>query len=153
MTQMQETLPLAPATLWGWDTCVVCGSKTVTDYGLIFGNTKREGVWLGRVAWCERETCRTDLDTTKVLLLSSEEVAAVESTVAPVNPIQVHTDIWEKYHKPHGITLAESKADWLEMLNQDPTMKQILSWGDSLAGRVTPAGIAAFRIWLEGDTP
>lgn len=36
--------------------------------------------------------------------------------------IESHIEIWEKYHKPIGITLAESKKDWLTMYDEDPEM-------------------------------
>lgn len=62
--------------------------------------------------------------------------------------IKEHQEIWEDFHRPVGITLEESKADWLEMLIEDPEMKDIPCWG-LLAGTVSSGEIEEFRSWLE----
>lgn len=62
--------------------------------------------------------------------------------------IDEHSAIWRKVHASHGITLAESKADWLGLLQADPGMDDPINWGD-LAGTTTPDGRDQFKAWLE----
>lgn len=64
--------------------------------------------------------------------------------------IRESIDIWHKYHEPLGITLPESKRDWLDLLNGDPKMEERLNWAD-LAGTVSAGEIVEFRGWLEKD--
>ena len=67
--------------------------------------------------------------------------------------IEASLAIWREFHEPLGITLAESKSDWLELLNEDPEMVLDRNWGD-LAGRVRAEEIVEFRAWLtEGEKP
>lgn len=62
--------------------------------------------------------------------------------------IREHEAIWTEFHRPVGITLAESKSDWLDLLREDPTMSDSISWGWDLAGSTTEAERRAFEAWL-----
>lgn len=64
--------------------------------------------------------------------------------------IEEHRAIWRDYHESDGISLAESKADWLNLLREDPNMAHSANWGD-LAGNTTEAERSRFKTWLEGD--
>lgn len=58
-----------------------------------------------------------------------------------------HLTIWREHHRPEGITLAESKADWLYLLEGDPLMVDGSNWGDFTGA--APEAVAEFRSWLE----
>lgn len=64
--------------------------------------------------------------------------------------IEEYRNIWAEFHNPFGITLRESKNDWLELLADDPTMQLEMNWGD-LARKVSPESIFEFKKWMEGD--
>ena len=65
-----------------------------------------------------------------------------------VTLIDEHLAIWREFHEPSGITLAESKRDWLDLLNDDPQMLVSTNWGEC-ANAHDAQEIAAFREWLE----
>lgn len=65
--------------------------------------------------------------------------------------VEEHRSIWSEFHAPVGISLAESKADWLELLDTDPEMQFQGNWGD-LARMCKPYEIREFREWLEADS-
>lgn len=47
------------------------------------------------------------------------------------NPIiDAHMAIYEAHHEPAGISLAESKSDWRDLLDEDPGMQLAFNWGD-----------------------
>lgn len=62
--------------------------------------------------------------------------------------IREHEAIWTEFHKPSGITLAESKSDWLDLLRDDPTMSDDEFWGRDTAGSTTESERRAFEAWL-----
>ena len=64
--------------------------------------------------------------------------------------IEEHVAIWREFHEPFGITLSESKADWLELLAQDPGMRDEISWGvDLVREHFTLKDISDFEGWLK----
>lgn len=64
--------------------------------------------------------------------------------------IEEHRNIWAEFHNPSGITLRESKNDWLELLADDPTMHLGMNWAE-FAGTVSAESISEFKKWMESD--
>ena len=64
--------------------------------------------------------------------------------------IDEHEAIWLEFHLPSGITLAQSKADWLALLDDDPHMTLRTYWGD-LAGTTTQTERDVFKVWLSAE--
>lgn len=52
----QEAIRVASPDTWDWDACVVCGSKDVTDRGMMVLFSAKDGVYVSRVAWCGEES-------------------------------------------------------------------------------------------------
>lgn len=66
-------LPIAPRETWGWDTCVVCGSKEVSDRGMVIMGASNGAPYAARIAWCDQsQECREDLRQTSFLLTEFE---------------------------------------------------------------------------------
>ena len=62
-------LPIAPRGIWGWDTCVVCGSKEVSDRGMVIMGASKGSPYVARIAWCDQsQECQEDLRQTSFLL-------------------------------------------------------------------------------------
>lgn len=62
-------LPIAPREIWGWDTCVVCGSKEVSDRSMVIMGASKGSPYVARIAWCDQsQECREDLRQTSFLL-------------------------------------------------------------------------------------
>ena len=62
-------LLIAPRETWGWDTCVVCGSKEVSDRGMVIMGASDGAPYVARIAWCDQsQECREDLRQTSFLL-------------------------------------------------------------------------------------
>ena len=62
-------LPIAPREIWDWDTCVVCGSKEVSDRGMVIMGASKGAPYVARIAWCDQsQECREDLRQTSFLL-------------------------------------------------------------------------------------
>ena len=69
----REALPVASRDVWGWDTCVVCGSKEVSDRGMIIMGASNGAPYVARIAWCDQsQECREDLRQTSFLLTESD---------------------------------------------------------------------------------
>ena len=65
----REALPVASRDVWGWDTCVVCGSKEVSDRGMVIMGASDGAPYVARIAWCDQsQECREDLRQTSFLL-------------------------------------------------------------------------------------
>ena len=65
----REALPIAPRETWDWDTCVVCGSKEVSDRGMVIMGASNGAPYAARIAWCDQsQECREDLRQTSFLL-------------------------------------------------------------------------------------
>ena len=76
----REALRVASPVTWGWDECVVCGSKDVTDRGMIVMVSKTEGVCAARIAWCDgSQECRDDLRQAGVSMLTEDQAEAVDT--------------------------------------------------------------------------
>ena len=61
-----------------------------------------------------------------------------------------HQVIWREFHAPAGVTLGESKRDWLDLLRDDPEMADPANWG-ALAGTTTERERSEFETWLLDD--
>lgn len=64
--------------------------------------------------------------------------------------IEESRSIWREFHGSFGITLRESKDDWLELLREDPEMTNPFNWGPDFCGE-TPEVIAEFKEWMESE--
>lgn len=79
---------------------------------------------------------------------AAEFIWGVKSGNEFVTPVIVeHLNIFRKFHEPFGISLSESKEDWLILLDQDPEMNDEFKWGN-LAGSVSIKEVGSFRSWL-----
>ena len=72
-------LPIAPRDIWGWDTCVVCGSKEVSDRGMVIMGASNGAPYAARIAWCDdSQECRDDMRQTDASMLSRDQAEALD---------------------------------------------------------------------------
>lgn len=72
----RESLPVASPDIWGWDWCLVCGSRAVTDRGMTVMVSSDVGPFVARVAWCDQtQECRDDLRQMSFLLTETDAEA------------------------------------------------------------------------------
>lgn len=78
----REALRVASPVTWGWDACVVCGSRNVTDRGMVVMVSKADGAYVGRIAWCDgSQECRDDLRQAGASMLTADQAEAVDATL------------------------------------------------------------------------
>lgn len=78
----REALRVASPNAWGWGECVVCGSKDVTDRGMVFIVSKADGAYVGRIAWCDgSQECRDDLRQAGASMLTEDQAEAVDAAL------------------------------------------------------------------------
>lgn len=78
----EEVLRVASPDTWGWEACVVCGSKDVTDRGMVVMVSEADGVYVSRIAWCDgSQECRDDLRQTGASMLTEDNAAAVDAAL------------------------------------------------------------------------
>lgn len=78
----REALRVASPVTWGWDACVVCGSRDVTDRGMVVMASKADGAYVGRVAWCDgSQECRDDLRQAGASMLTEDQAEAVDAAL------------------------------------------------------------------------
>lgn len=79
----RQTLPVASRDVWGWDTCVVCGSEEVSDRGMVVMGVSAGNPYIARIAWCDQtQECQEDLRQTS-FLLTADDVKVIDSSYRP----------------------------------------------------------------------
>lgn len=78
----REALRVASPVTWGWDACIVCGSRDVTDRGMVVMVSKADGAYVGRVAWCDgSQECRDDLRQAGASMLTEDQAEAIDAAL------------------------------------------------------------------------
>lgn len=98
--------------------------------------------------WRPIGPCPISLLHYPVTVVHANDALTVSSprTITASDLIVGHSTIWRKHHKPEGITLAESKADWLYLLELDPLMADASNWSEFTGA--PPEAVAVFKEWL-----
>ena len=103
----REALPVASRDVWGWDTCVVCGSKEVSDRGMVIMGASKGSPYVARIAWCDQsQECREDLRQTS-FLLTEPDVKVIDGFRRPAQTepieaqIEVIADSIESFFEEH----------------------------------------------------
>ncbi|WP_454113512.1 hypothetical protein [Microbacterium maritypicum] len=78
----QEAIRVASPDTWDWDACVVCGSKDVTDRGMMVLFSAKDGVYVSRVAWCDQsQECRDDLRQAGASMLTDQDAKSIDAAL------------------------------------------------------------------------
>lgn len=78
----QEAIRVASPDTWGWDACMVCGSKDVTDRGMMVLFSAKDGVYVSRVAWCDQsQECRDDLRQAGASMLTDQDAKSIDAAL------------------------------------------------------------------------
>ena len=78
----QEAIRVASPDTWDWDACVVCGSKDVTDRGMMVLFSAKDGVYISRVAWCDQsQECRDDLRQAGASMLTDQDAKSIDAAL------------------------------------------------------------------------
>lgn len=78
----QEAIRVASPDTWGWDACIVCGSKDVTDRGMMVLFSAKDGVYVSRVAWCDQsQECRDDLRQAGASMLTDQDAKSIDAAL------------------------------------------------------------------------
>ena len=78
----QEAIRVASPDTWGWDACMVCGSKDVTDRGMMVLVSAKDGVYISRVAWCDQsQECRDDLRQAGASMLTDQDAKSIDAAL------------------------------------------------------------------------
>lgn len=85
----QEAIRVASPDTWDWDACVVCGSKDVTDRGMMVLFSAKEGVYVSRVAWCDQsQECRDDLRQAGASMLTDQDAKSIDAALRAAGEVR-----------------------------------------------------------------
>ena len=84
----QESIRVASPDTWGWDACMVCGSKDVTDRGMMVLFSAKDGVYVSRVAWCDQsQECRDDLRQAGASMLTDQDAKSIDAALRAASTV------------------------------------------------------------------
>ena len=88
-TDAQESIRVASPDTWGWDACMVCGSKDVTDRGMMVLFSAKDSVYVSRVAWCDQsQECRDDLRQAGASMLTDQDAKSIDATLRAAGEVR-----------------------------------------------------------------